>query len=65
MNFQIVLIWDDRGDEHQIAVRTRTSVDDAMAKATSYARDELYLNVEGAGEGDVVEMISGGMTAIN
>ncbi len=65
MSFQIVLLWDDRGDEHEIAVRIRASYEEAEAKAIDYGRNVLGLNVEGAGEGPIVETLSGGMTAIN
>ena len=64
MSFQVVLIWDDRGDEHQIAVSGSASYEEAEAKALVHARNVLGLNVEGAGEGEVVATITAGMTAI-
>ena len=65
MRFQTVILWDESGDEHLIAVRNFTSYEDAEAKAISYGRDRMFLNIEGAGEGEIVETITGGMTAIN
>lgn len=65
MRFQTVILWDDRGDEHLVAVRSFTSYEDAEAKALAYGRNVLGLNIEGAGEGEIVTAITGGMTAIN
>jgi hypothetical protein len=64
-NFQVVILWDDRGDAHEIAVRGAASYEVAEAKAFAYGRNVLGLNVEGAGEGDVVTTISAGVTAID
>lgn len=65
MRFQIVVIEDNRGDEHEIAVRNFANFEEAQTKAFRHAYDVMGLNVEGMREGEIVETIATGMTAIN
>lgn len=41
MSFQLVIIWDDRGDEHEIAVSGSASYEEAEAKAFQHARNVM------------------------
>lgn len=64
MNFQLVIIEDNRGDEYEIAVAGTASFEEAYPKAFRHAYDVLGLNVEGMREAGVVTEITPGMTAI-
>lgn len=65
MTFQIVIVEDNRGDGHEIAVANAGSFEEAYPRAFRHAYDVMGLNVEGMVDGGTTDTITGGMTAIN
>jgi hypothetical protein len=64
MSFHLIIIEDDRGDEHPIAVAGAKDFEEAGPKAHRHAYDVLQLNVEGYADGGQIDRITTGMTAI-